>query len=102
MTQSPRYRKCTRTVLRALWHAVGSRLERGVRHHWCRRAVRFMKPTTEKLSTDEPSLYEYKRKLAIRDSALIEVYEFVSRLKLGVSPQRRDAVLALLDRAMHS
>lgn len=41
MTQSPRYRKCTRTVLRALWHAVGSPLERMVRP--CRARVKVVR-----------------------------------------------------------
>ena len=56
----------------------------------------------EKLDPDEPSAQQYKRKLATRESALIEVRDFVAKLKLGVTTQKRDSMLALLDRALDS
>lgn len=58
--------------------------------------------TNEEQTRDEPTAAEYKRKLAIRDSALIEVRAFVASLKLGVTVKTRDAMVALLDRAMSS
>ena len=51
---------------------------------------------------DEPTPQEYRRKLAIRESALMDARDFVAALKLGVTTQRRDEMLALLDRAIDS
>lgn len=51
---------------------------------------------------DEPTSQEYRRKVAMCESALIEAREFVARLKVGTTPQRRDALLAIIDKALES